>query len=243
MIDHAEILAELIQILTDETEDKTPKEIMEEIVSVIDDYKSELDLEENEKEQRDNLIAAGVDPDEEDSDEEDEDSVVNNPVTKQINRAFLLTKAKKEYYRKHGLSEEDEDEFTPTEKMKHRKGVTAVFNAMVIEEQNKKDTPSIYSNGPFKKIEGNVNVNRKVSEEDLEDEDDEEITPAQNKWKKSRMQEIKRNIRSVKSDIDELKRQNNIKKISASIINRNSERIAELEDELADLEEQKQQYE
>jgi len=239
MVDHAEILAELIQILTDETEVKTPKELMEEIVSVIDDYKSELNLEENEQQQRNDFAMMGVDPDKEENDDSNEE-LEKVVVKKPINRAFLLTKARKEYYRKYGLSEADEDEFTNTEKMKHRKGITAIFNKMVIEEQNKEDVPSIYAKGPFKKIPGNVNVSRKASDEELEDE--EEITPAQNKWKKSRLQELKRNIRSVKASIDELERQNKISKISASIINRNDERIAELEDELADLEEQKQQY-
>jgi hypothetical protein len=238
MVDHAEILVELIQILTDETEVKTPKEIMEEIVSIIDDYKSELTLEENEQQKRNDLTMMGVDPDKEENNSSEE--LENVVAKKQINRAFLLTKAKKEYYKKHGLSEDDEEKFTNTEKMKHRKGITAIFNNMVIEEQNKEDVPSIYAKGPFKKVPGNVSVNRKISDEELED--DEEITPAQNKWKKSRLQELKRNIRNVKASIDELERQNKISKISASIVSRNDERIAELEDELADLEEQKQQY-
>src|ERR1700680_5116122 len=127
MIDHAEILVELIQLLTDETEVKTPKEVMEEIVSIIDDYKSELNLEENELQQRNDLVMMGVDPDKTDNENLSNEELENVVIKKQINRAFLLTKAKKEYYRKNGLSEDDEDKFTNTEKMKHRKGVTTIF--------------------------------------------------------------------------------------------------------------------
>lgn len=243
MIDHAEILAELIQILTDETEEKTPEEVLSEIVSIIDDYKSELSLEETEKQSRDNLAMMGVDPDAELANENGDDfagsirSYDIKPVS-HINRALLQSRAKKEYFRKHGLSEEDEESFTAAEKVKHRKGITDLFNKLISEEQEKPSASSRYASGPFTKRVGLIS--RKGEDDEV---DNDEVTPAENKWRQGRLQEIKRRIRSVKADIDELSRQNKLEKISASIINRNNQRIDELEDELEELETQKRQYE
>jgi hypothetical protein len=240
-IEHQEFLEELLQVLTDEeSESKTPEEIMGEVVSIVDDYKSELDLEEAENEERDKLSMMGINPDVEDEESETPDTIVSIP--KPINRAFLLTKAQKDYYRNLGLTDEDIDNFTPSEKVKHRKGVTDLFNSLVKAEQEKPEEPSRYAKGPFKKIAGSISVNRKIEEDEDEESDDEEITPAQINWKKQQTKEIKAGIRAVTVEIDELKRQNKIKKISPLIINRNNERIAELEDELEALEEQQNQY-
>ena len=70
---------------------------------------------------------------------------------------------------------------------------------------------------------------------------DDEITPAQIKWQNQQMREIKTNIKNVLAKIDELNRQNKIEKISAIIINRNNEKINELEQELENLKEQQSQ--
>lgn len=250
-VEHQEFLEELLQVLTEDSgEEKTPEEIMGEVVSIVDDYKSELELAESEQEERDKLTMMGIDPDEEveqpeenDSDsEEDDDAIINKP----LNRAFLLTKAQKEYYKKRGLTAQDIDDFSPSEKIKHRKGVTALFNEMVVAEQEKPTSPSKYTNGPFKKIAGNVNVNRKPAEDEEDNSeslfDEDEVTPAEIRWKRSQTKDIRTKIKSVEVEIDELKRQNKIKKISPSIVNRNNERIAELEEELEELEEQRSQY-
>lgn len=243
MVEHTEFLEELLQILSEEDDTKSPEEIMAEVVSIVDDYKSELTLEEAEKEERDNLSMMGIEsnPSSEENDEVDESN--SRTIIKPINRAFLLDKAQKEYYKKLGISEDEAVDFSPSEKSKHRKKITELFNKMVIAEQEKPEEPSKYASGPFKKIPGNVSVTRKISElEEDTEEDEDEVTPAELKWKRQQTKELRANIKSLTVEIEELKRQNKIKKISPAIINRNNERIAELEDSLEEIEEQKSQY-
>jgi len=243
-IEHVEFLEEILQILTEDADEssKKPEEIMAEIVAIIDDYKSELTQEETEQEERDKLSMMGIDPDADEETDENEVDASVTAVTKPINRAFLLTKAQKDYYKKLGLTDEEVEDLSPSEKMKHRKGITALFNKMVIAASEKSDTPSQYAKGPFKKT---GSVRRLAVSDDNDDEDSvdvTEVTPAELKWKRQQTKELKTNIKSLAVEIDELKRQNRIKKISPSIVNRNNERIAELEQQLEDIEEQKKLY-
>ena len=241
-IEHKEFLEELFQLLTDEdSEDKSPEEIMSEVVAIVDDYKSEIKLNKSEQDERNNLTMMGFKT-EDDNEEIDYSESVEEPIVNPINRAFLLTKAQKDYNKKLGLTEEDIDNFSPSEKIKHRKGVTELFNQMIIEEKNKEKSPSKYAAGPFKKTPGSISVNRKIEEDEDDDEIIEEATPAEKKWKLQQSKQLKADIKSVTVEIDELKRQNKIPKISPSIVNRNMERIADLEDELENLEQQRQQY-
>lgn len=232
VVNHKLFLEDIMTIIA-EDEENDAAETMDLIVRLVDDYKSELLLEKTNKESEQAINSFDADIEEEE--EDNSDFVVNKktPANSALSqRAFLLEKAKNEYYKKLGFTEEDEANFSILEKNAHRQKINELFYKLMLNEEDKTvgSTPFLTAS----KV-------RRAAVEDDEDES-EASGAAETKWKSQQKRRLNRKIGDINGEITMLKEQNAVARISPSIVSRNDERIEELEDELEDLQNKLEQY-
>jgi len=222
-----EHLEELIDFLSSESE-LTPIEIMNEVGMLIDNYRSEINLKIAEEEQE--AILNLADENDEDGDPS-KDEILLEAIQKlsssNFNRGFLLSKATDLYYKKIGLDVDSFSELSPADKVIHRKGITKVFNDLVIKEAKKPAKSINLSGGAIKRKRATEAGNDEAS-----DLDEGTKTEAEIDFYKEKIKEFKKLIRMNKAEITEAERQNKHEKVSSLIISRNLDRVEELKEEL-----------
>jgi|GEM_PF-3634207 len=238
-IDHKLFLEDIMTVVA-ENESDDAAEPMDLIVRIVDDYKSELLLEKTNKESAEAMESLNSTV--EDTDEDDSEYVAikrpSNNTGALSQRAFLLEKAKQEYYKKLGLTVDDEAGFSILEKNAHRQKINELFYKLMLNEEDKTNETGVATT-PFL-ARGMV---RRAGNDDEEDEEDSEhLGAVEAKWKTQQKRRLSRKIGDIKGEITILKDQNAVPRISQSIVSRNEERIEELEDELEDLEQKLAQY-
>jgi hypothetical protein len=211
-----EYVENLQELLSSNSSNLSFSEILDEVVILLNDYREDAKIEE-EQIINQNIL----------NNSNDENVVVSPSVVlnKSINRGFILEKATKNYYKIHNLNEETFELLSPVEKTKHRKGITTLFNTLLLEENNKPNKISNLTAKPFQ-----TKIKRNTSE-DKTDEND--IAKG---WYNEQISALKQKIRFCTAEKQELERQNKIEKISGYIITRNEDRIAELNKEIEQYE-------
>lgn len=220
-----EYLEDLMDFLTEGAQGLIASETMDEVCQLVDAYRKDYSAEESsdfiESETRLNLSLV----------EADDDNVSRAPTVAvdNFNRGFLLDKATTAYYKKYKLDTDVFDDLSPADKIKHRKGVTSMYNELILKESEKPAKDSIYTNPTFKAI-----VNRK-SDSDVFEEDEVERKAA-NKYFRGQIKNKRARLREVLAGIEAAEKQNKIESISGGILNMNLNRIEELEEEKEELE-------
>lgn len=221
-----EYLEDLMEFLTEGASALTPSEAMDEVCQLVDAYRKDYSAEKSsdfvESETRLNMSLIEAD---------DDDTTSRAPIVavENFNRGFLLDKATTAYYKKYKLDEDVFDDLSPADKIRHRKGITLMYNELVLKESEKPVKNSIYTNPTFKTI-----INRK-SDSDVFEEDALERKAA-NKYFRGQIKDKRARLREVLAVIEAAEKQNKIESISGGILNMNLNRIEELEEEKEELE-------
>lgn len=220
-----EYLEDLMEFLTEGATGLTPLEAMDEVCQLVDAYRKDYSAEESsdfvESETRLNMSLV----------EADDDTASRAPTVAvdNFNRGFLLDKATTAYYKKYKLDADAFDDLSPADKIRHRKGITLMYNELIFRESEKPVKDSIYTKPTFKTV-----INRK-SDNDVFEEDALERKTA-NKYFRGQIKEKRARLREVLAVIEAAEKQNKIESISGGILNMNLNRIEELEEEKEELE-------
>jgi hypothetical protein len=203
-----EYIGNLMDLLVNEAEELSPSELMDEVFLLLNDYKEDLEIDEDTVTANEELY------------DEMPEATRNMFV---VNRGFILDKATKLYYKNNDLDAEKFAELSPSEKTIHRTGITALFQKMLTEESEKPPKPTKLSSNLFKsKV-----VRKEGTEEETVSTSNEELS-IEREWYKEQIDELKKKMRFCKAEIQELERQNKIDKISYAIVTRNESAIEDL---------------
>ena len=218
-------LEELINLLTDEEfSNLSPEELMEEVTILIGDYKVDSSSSEQ-------MVSTELSSLTEEDIKKADKSGVNQEIPSHINKDFILSKATQQYFNNIDLDEDTFNAMPVGQKLTHRAGINNIFNKL-IQEELEKPIPKSTSNkksSPFKRIEGVENS-------------EEENKQVEKDYYEQRLNTLREDLKIVDRQIRDIKRQSKVDKISAFILERNSEELRTLEQQKFNTEKQIETY-